>query len=584
MGLLLVLSVPAVRVISALLGGPDYRLHDDGTIVYTALRASLGEYPHIAFPYHYAGGWEMALAQLFRAFGSSLGLAQWALGCTMAISGVALYLILVRLKVDQTIAVCLAVFGSLAAFALHFHLLPAWPSQTAVLWGTVLLFIGLRRSSSVSILAAGFCVGLAISMKQNSGIYAGLAFVLYSVLWFLQLTPTSGDGSTPRGFKRWVLVAAAWLTVLVMLLIPALLLFIIRVHLTLLNSAMFLLLPGIITILIVRDFMRVCLGSVTRCVSMMRRLWSTYFLLGSGVFFGFLPLLLFYISQHGAGPFISESFLQAQTVGVARFAGFTNEVLFASVDACLIYVVPLAAASFMFGAAYSWWRRYDGNGPSQLLLLVSLVVAFGYFTLYPNPFWVYINYLATLMLVPVAMAVDRHLKHKISRSIVRSAVVMAVIGLVGLAGVLTLAATHRSWGTMQGHIQWLDDPRGQTYVRKSWAEYLAPVLAYLRTRPDSERFIAYDLHNRTIAFLTGRRIEMDFGQRLHLGGADKTDYVEILTQINGRGISIVILSKRSLQESPELNDLLDRLRKDYVLVLNNENHLIFQKSDASDSS
>jgi hypothetical protein len=288
----------------------EYHISDEGIVLYAAQRASLGELPHISFPYYYMGGLEIGLGIIFRWFGSTFEVARWFLAVSMAAMVSICFLLLVEFSVSIPMAATSAFLSVVIGYLLNYHVHPAWFAMTLVSCGMLFLHRGLNRNNFMLLIGAGICVGIATTMKQSTGMFALIGF-MYFVFWYHSTHHLALDHvRTPD--------VLTGLRIFVALLIPVglflMLLYVIRMSITILNFSMFMAMPLMITTVCIWLFSKRALHSPKTIRPVLRGLQFTIVSLLAGFVLGLAPMLLYYAAHDGLGPLIRESLTKVQTV------------------------------------------------------------------------------------------------------------------------------------------------------------------------------------------------------------------------------------------------------------------------------
>lgn len=570
---------PLVARFSAYFSTEPWCFFDDGTIAYTAYRASLGELPHIAFPYYYSGGFEIILGVFFKVFSSTFGVAQLVLGLCMAFTAAIIYFMHNRLQIDEYIAGLSSLFVVGMSFVLNFHLFAAWPAQAFVLMGCVLFMNGLAEKKALSIIVAGISLGLASSMKQTTGIYAIFGFVIYAMVHAATEMTDPDRGSKKEWTKPLIL---EFVFVMISSFLPiAFFFFVIRSQIVVINLLTFLLVPAFFTGIAGWMFIRRGVMSPEVCHRTVRSYETTVGLLVFGMILGFLPIVFLYLSVGGLKNFIFESFLQVQQVVSKRSTGFefsiSKEDFLPTIRRLIGFSLPLVSS--LISVCIGFWRmkRKGIDEVSRWFIFNGILLSVLYFTLYPNINRAYVFILLPLIVMPFVSILDRELQQRVKPRIVRVGIV-CMLFVSGLGGyVLSKEMSNDSEKRLAEAITTIDEQRGTIYVPRQIAESVLPVVNYLRTRGSTEKFLGYDVYNKAIAFLTDRSIEVDYQQRHHYAEMEDQDIYYIISLAEKREIDTIILGKSSLRHTGAERHLFLYLSKKYRLVLDTPTYFGYQR-------
>ncbi len=572
--------VPAISLLSVRFTSDFWYLMDEGTILYAAHRSSLGELPHIDTAYFYSGGFEILLGYVFNMFGSTLAVARWTLGVNMAATASLVYLICRRISIDWSVAAGFAVIATGLGYGMNFHIYPAWYSGTLLLIAVLFMWKGmLQRERWLWICLAGVCLGIASSLKQTSGLYGLFSFML----WVLIVTGRL-PFSTARSMKHSPALLKIGATVLLSIPITILVFFvlILRSHLTLLNIAMFLTVPAIMLLYGINTVIRKWKDSpdVAGCFvsEAVQKIAALVF--GAGL--GLLPIFLLYIVRGGFLQFVGDSFLNIEQVAAARYSVFkfvdeaamSNAIVF--VRWLILFIAPIITALISF---YVVIRKNVLNNQHQLILLISILIAVLYLTLYPIAIRMYVLFLLPLVIIAIAYCTDVILKRISTSPPVRLFVVlgMFVIIVTAYVGSRSLAGDLGRISAGAGDVGLLDQERGNVYVPKTTINYLHPVLEYLENRPQEESVVALDMFTKLVAFVSNRKIEVDYWQRHYFNEITADDFLDLKHLIEERTIDIIVIGKNHLTNARSESMLFEFLAKKYTLALDNQTHLVYQR-------
>ncbi len=571
----MLLLVPFLSVLSVRFTSDDWYLMDEGTVLYTAFRSSLGAPPHIDGPYYYSGGLEVLLGSVFSLFGSTFAVARWTLGVNMGATASIVYLLCTRLSIDRATGAILAVAITAVGYAMNFHVYPAWFATTLLLIAVLLMWQGVQNRNTLTLIATGFCLGAASALKQTAGLYGLFAFTLFTLIVGSHLRPTI---TTPHGSHRvnlWLAFLAALPSAILMFFVLLL-----RNQLMLINVVMFLTVPAVMVVYATKSVVDVRRRSPYEAASYVhlsrRVLGSLHF----GFLLGFLLLVAYFTLHGGIGKFFSEAFVNVQQAFANRYTVFkfmedpaANNPL-VMLRWFILYIIPVATAVF----AFRFTTRQDRSDVRiQLLLLASITIAILFFTLYPIAIRMYVLFLFPFVAIPLAFLADAALKRVIPSSLVRSSLLITAIVLaigayvVGrqLAGDLPKITT--------GNVAVLDQKGGDVYVPQATMDYVGPVLSYLEGRPKTESFVGFDVFNKLIAFITQRKIHADYLQRHYFNEITPEDFAELRRSADENRIDTIVIGKAYLTGSLQEQILFEYLKKNYTLALNNTTHLVFQR-------
>ncbi len=165
---------------------------DEGIVLQGAQRILASQVPYRDFFSFYTPGSYYAVALVFRIFGSSLAVARTAVALAGALLSVVTYL-LARRVCSRTIALTLAVLGTLTTLPYRFLVLHNWDST---LWACLALYCAVRvleKPAWTWTFAVGLFASLTVLFEQSKG--AGLCLGLglgFLAIWFAD------------GRKRWL--------------------------------------------------------------------------------------------------------------------------------------------------------------------------------------------------------------------------------------------------------------------------------------------------------------------------------------------------------------------------------------------
>jgi hypothetical protein len=188
-----------------------------------------------------------------------------------------------------------------------------------------------------------------------------------------------------------------------------------------------------------------------------------------------------------------------------------------------------------------------------------------------------------MVVLPCSFLLDDVLSSRVRSSFTRRAVLLLALLLPLSAYFGGKYVSGQLDGMLAREITVLDQQRGNIYLAKDVANYVAPVVNYLNGRQTSESFIGYDVYNRAYAFLTGRRIQVDYSQRHQYGELDDRDVLGIVSLSRERKIDTIVLAKSSLRGSQAEEQMFVYLSDDYTLALNTPTHMVFQRVRGADT-
>jgi len=585
----MLILVPVISKLSAHFSSEVWCLFDDGNIAYAGYRSSLGELPHMAFPYYYSGGFEIVLGLLFAVFGTSFQVAQWTLGLCMAFTGSLAYYMHSWSGIDRFNAVVSSLIAVVVSYAMNFHIFPMWFAQAMIILGILLMITGRTRDRSLLILAAGACLGVASAMKQTAGIYAMCGFILAEAL----LESSDMQNAAPESLQSILWSPRLRIKLGVVLLFPVvvltLLTYVVRSHLSVLHFVMLLLFPAIIVITGVWKLWSVGTRSASMCQLLVHRYQRRVGVLVLGFTVGFLPLVALYVVNGGVVQFISDSFLGVQEVVSKRYMEFnfadTNffESPLVLVRRLGAYLVPSVFAAACFAVSLYRMNRGSNERSTQVLMLNSVTLSTLFLMLYPNPNRVHLLFVMPMVVLPYTFLLDHVLRSRVGSSFARRVILFLVLLLPLSAYFGGKYVSGHLDGMIAREITVLDRQRGNIYLPKEMANYVAPVVNYLNSRKTSESFIGYDVYNRAYAFLTGRRIQVDYFQRHQYGELEDRDVLDIVSLSSERTIDTIVLAKSSLRNTRAEEQLFEYLSHHYTLALSTPTHVVFQRLKSVDT-
>jgi nucleotide-binding universal stress UspA family protein len=299
---------------------------------------------------------------------------------------------------------------------------------------------------------------------------------------------------------------------------------------------------------------------------------------------GFLPIVVFYALNGGFESFYNESFVEIQEIVTRRYRAFSFSdadslgSAFTMTRRVGLFGAPLFAVALGIALGLSRMRREPGGSSAIVLILNSTVLSTMYLGLYPNPNRVQILFLAPMIMLPFVYGLSLFLKTRVKGTPTRVALILAFLVapvVVYFGGRYISETPHEAAST---EIALLDGDRGNIYLPRWVVDYVSPVTNYLRTRPAEETFLGYDVYNKAMAFLAGRRAEADYFQRHQFREVGDSDIREIRKLAEDQKIDTIILGKSFLPGTEAEKELFSYLAQQYRLVLNTENHLGYQRA------
>jgi hypothetical protein len=564
----------------------EFHLSDEGMVVDAAERASHGRLPHLAFPYYYSGGLEIFLGCVFNLVGPSFAIARWVLACSMALTVVFAFLLSVSAGISIQTGFVSALAITISAYAVNYHIHPAWLATPPVLLGMLLLLSGVERGSVLRILFAGACFGIATSIKQNTGIYA-LAGSLLFATWAAAVRPASlspmpPTESTRHRFPSTRLALALLMPVGVIIFF----LIIIRTALTPLNLLMFCLVPCVIAGFSTYSFWKASLVSARERKFLVQYHERITILLISGFVLGFLPIAIYYAVAGGLHEFISEAFIKVHGLFTRQQSdwGFTPELTtsnpFTGARRLVLHLLPLFAIAVSFATSILRSKRHPLDSVTLTMFLSSAVLAALHFTLFPVLGAIYLLYLLPLIALPFVFHFEELLKPIFVKPLGRAIALLLLLVFL-TTGYLSSRLAAGDWARqdlLAKRIARLNVERGGIYIPIKFVEYLTPILGYLEGRPPEESFLAFDRMCETIAFLTGRASPVDYSLKYYENpGLGEQDLSGIERIAEERKIDIIVIGKHYLPISHSEQGLFAYLQKNFTLVIDNPSHLIYQR-------
>jgi hypothetical protein len=290
-----------------------------------------------------------------------------------------------------------------------------------------------------------------------------------------------------------------------------------------------------------------------------------------------------YLVSGGVVQFISDSFLGVQDVVSKRYVefNFADTDFFESPLVMIrrlgAYFVPLVFAAAGFAVSLYHMIRGSNERSTQVLMLNSVTLAALFLMLYPNPNRVHLLSVMPMVVLAYTFILDRVLRSKVRSSFTRRATLLLVLLFPLSAYFGGKYVSGDLDGMIAKEISVLDRQRGNIYLPKEVANYVAPVVDYLNSRQASESFIGYDVYNRAYAFLTGRQIQVDYFQRHQYGELEDRDVLDIVSLSRERKIDTIVLAKSSLRNTQAEGQLFEYLSHHYTLALSTPTHLVFQR-------
>ncbi len=571
---------PVVRYLSAFFSSEPWYLYDDATIAYTAWRSSLGEIPHIDFPYYYAGGYELILGCIFSLFGVSLGTAQWFVVVQMAVTSVLMFAFARRCGLGRAVSFIIAIVWGGGGYLLNLHLFPAWLAQTLVIAALVTFPSVIPVRSWARMLGAGLLLGLASASKQSVGIFALLGFFLVIPILLTEDDPVESENASDkktgrgRGISPWLLSPV----------LPfVFFLYVLRNHLTVWNL-LFLLAP----VLALSGWILWRVAAFARRPRTQMALIGAHartviLLLVGGYAIGLGMVAGFYAVHGGFWRFFSESFLQVQTEMTRFFSGIEAGNLSLADSPSLVVrrsVVYLILPMFALGgfiASRSHLLQYSGRSVRQSTLLVCSMLAVLNMTLFPNPVRYLLVTVLPLAAIPYAVVVEAVVATSIREALMRHVVVLALIisPIAGYVGIRMITGDLKSF--VATNATYLDHDRAQIALPAPIAESIRPVLDYLAMRPAEERLHSYDLYNKAFAFLSGRALVHEYGQLFNFHAQSDDDIRRLSTIVTMERIDILVVGKGYLRGSPAEAELFTSLEPAFSRAVETDSYLIYQK-------
>jgi hypothetical protein len=578
--------VPTFGVLSAHFATKEFQLSDEGIVVYTGYRASLGQLPHLAFPYYYAGGLEIILGALFNTLGTTFGVARWALGLCMAFTVLLIYLVYAVAGIHRATAVIGAVVSVGYGYLMNYHVHPAWFAVAFVPLGMLFLVRGLRHGSVSLILLAGVCTGVSSAFKQTTGIFVLLSFILFTTF----IPPNSERESEPERKElktRFPLGEARFAAVMIgPVMIFVFLVYLISSNLTVLNIVLFLTIPALVIVLSMKAIWNVGRTSARVRRSFVQFCEKTSLLLVCGFFLGLLPIMIYYFLHGGIENFLNDSFLKVHSAMTHTVQLWTFAMPESTADPLImfrrlvVHSVPFLA--IVGGLVFSFRRMrkniYDRS--TVLLLLNSLTLSILHFSLFPLPETLYLLYLLPLIALPFMFALDSFLKSKVSSGFLRAAAtVLILVIVVGFYwGSRLFTPEWQNEQAISSEVTLIDHDRGDIYVPRHVADYLAPVINYLNGRPKDESFAAIDRLDAVVAFLTSHPTVVNYSQLFYLSsGYSGHHYRDLKVLAEKHKIDTIILGRPFLRNTPGEQELFQYLAGHYKPVLNTLNYLGYQR-------
>lgn len=570
----------------------EYHISDEGIVLYAAQRASMGQLPHISFPYYYMGGAEIALGGIFRWFGATFEVARWFLAINMAAMVSIFFLLLVQFSVSIPVAATSAFLSVLIGYALNYHVHPAWFAMTLVAFGMLFLQRGLNGNNLILLVVAGVILGIATTLKQSTGVFALIGFMFF-VFWYHSIHRPAFEQAGRSD-------VSTGLHVFIVLLIPVglflMLLYVIRLSITLLNFSMFMAMPLLVTTVCMWLLSRRALRSPTTIRIVLRSLQTTTAALVAGFFLGLAPMLLYYVTLDGLDPLMRESLTKVQTVfsrtevqWAFSSGGEVNNPL-VMLRRLGIYLIPIASIGigFIWGTKEALMQQRV-TIRAQALVVNSVTLATLWFTLYPLVGIVYLYFLAPMIMVTFVISVD-HLLHKgFDRPTRKAALVIAamVFAFLMYLGSRFLAGDWKYQGVYATDITRLEKESGNVYAPAKTVDGVRSVVEYLNTRPKNETFVLLSRFNESVAFLTRRKATVDYSLEYYSHhGYNAQSFENMRWLIEEHKTNTIIVAKEYLSKSPdgkydlsgspEEEEFFAYVFQNYSSVLETKAYLFFQ--------
>jgi hypothetical protein len=222
------------------------------------------------------------------------------------------------------------------------------------------------------------------------------------------------------------------------------------------------------------------------------------------------------------------------------------------------------------------WKHEEDETVSYLILLDSFICMALLFTQYPRAGYYYTMYLMPFVLLPFVFVIDRALRRPGHLYLLRA----SNLGLVFFVTLAYVAlrptdTTVDPFGSR--HFGLIEHDHGNLYYPLKEADYLLPVVDYIRTRPQQESFLAYDVFNIAIAFFTQRPIQVNYFQKHLFGGYGDQDILELENLAKAKKIDVIVLGKQYLSDTEQEKKLFQFLTSCYDLAFENSNHLVYQR-------
>jgi hypothetical protein len=477
-------------------------------------------------------------------------------------------------------AVIVALLGTVAAFGMNYHCYPAWYATPVILAAILFFWRGIRTAMPGRryVFFAGILLGLATSLKQTTGAFVFVGFILAC---FISLAPATiereNNEKRPSLHMRSLLLCASTLP----LLILGGLILLLGARLSFLNSVMFLTVPGMYVAFAIHR-MSGPWKSELRARAFVTGVVHTLLNLTVGAIIGFLPLALFYVTQGGIDRLIGDAFLNVRGVVEVRYSEFkfveeaatSNPFVFVRWFA--LFVLPLAISVGAFLLA----RRHSGNRDRQVLLAtISTSLALLYFTLFPIAIRMYVLFLIPLTLIPIGYFADVILKRLFARGWQRVAAMVAVCGLVAgtYIGARYLAGDIERIAFRGSHA--FDTRAGDVGFPEASVVYLQPVVHYLDSRPVTESVVVLDVFSKLTGFLTRRPILFDHIHRHASLTITQDDLLAMQEFLRRTNTDIIVIGREYLEDVSLEAKVSALLRPRYALALETQNHLVFQKAE-----
>ncbi len=333
---------------------------DEGVLYYHYLRTYQGQLPYRDFFTGYSPLGYYLHAWIFAHFGISVEVVRTFMAAVNAATAAGLYVVARRVAPLGYILIPPALFlvmqpGDIVDMVFHNSPYPSWYAITFTVWGTwsMLRFLesGSGRRGNLWLLATGILGGLALLMKQNTGV-----FFLWGASAFLasHAEPQGGRGEKEAVFGRALRVGY-------LALIPVATVVVIKSFIGPMTLILFVL-P--ITVLSMIGAKRLFGADASRAF-LVRLLW-----LAAGVAAVCTPWVIYFSGQMGLAPFLRAVFLIGAAPDKNLYIPFSPPAI-----ATVLLLAPLA----LFGAlAWSAERSETARlrkGPGEAAGIRSWLIA-----------------------------------------------------------------------------------------------------------------------------------------------------------------------------------------------------------------